>query len=56
MSSSPTGCRAAQWAMWKGGDITSRDRLNSSENYLLLGFLLAMQLQTVLLLVKQSVT
>ena len=34
----------------------AHDRLNSSENYLLLGFLLAMQSQTVLLLVRQSVT
>ena len=32
--------------------LTSRDRLNSSENYLLLGFPLAMPLQTVLLLVR----
>ena len=56
MSSSPTGCCAVQWAMWKGGGLTSRDRLNSSENYLLLGFLLAMPSQTVLLLVRQSVT
>ena len=56
MSSSPTGCCAVQWAMRKGGGLTSRDRLNSSENYLLLGFLLAMQSQTVLLLVRQSVT
>ena len=52
MSSSPTGCCAVQWAMWKGGGLTSRDRLNSSENYLLLGFLLAMPSQTVLLLVR----
>ena len=56
MSSSATGCCAVQWAMWKGGGLTSRDRLNSSENYLLLGFILAMQSQTVLLLVRQSVT
>ena len=42
MSSSPTGCCAVQW---KGGGPTSRDRLNSSENYLLLGFLLAMPSQ-----------
>ena len=56
MQSSPTGCCALQWAMWKGGGLTSRDRLNSSENYLLLGCLLAMQSQTVLLLVRQSVT
>ena len=52
MSSSPTGCCAVQWAMWKGGGLTSCDRLNSSENYLLLGFLLAMPSQTVLLLAK----
>ena len=52
MSSSPTGCCAVQWAMWKGGGLTSCDRLNSSENYLLLGFLLAMPSQTVLLLVR----
>ena len=32
--------------------LTSRDRLNSSDNYLLLGFLLAMPSQTVLLLVR----
>ena len=38
--------------MWKGGGLTSRDRLNSSENYLLLGFLLAIQSQSVLLLVR----
>ena len=56
MSSSPSGCCAVQWAMWKGGGLTSRDRLNSSENYLRLGFLLAMPSQTVLLLVRQSVT
>ena len=56
MSSSPTGCCAVQWAMWKGGGLTSRDRLNSSENYLLLGFLLAMSSQTVLLLFRQSLT
>ena len=55
MSSLPTGCCAVQWAMWKGGGLTSRDRLNSSENYLLLGFLLATPSQTVLLLVRQSV-
>ena len=41
--------------MWKGGDLTSRDRLNRSENYLLLGFLLVMPSQSVLLLVRQSV-
>ena len=23
-----TGCWAAQWAMWKGGGLTSRDRLD----------------------------
>ena len=40
----------------RGGGLTSQDRLNSSENYLLLGFLLAIQSQTVLLLVRQSVT
>ena len=56
MSSLPTGCCAVQWAMWKGGGLTCRDRLISSENYLLLGFLLAMQSHTVLLLVRQSVT
>jgi hypothetical protein len=39
-----------------GGGLTSRERLNSSENYLLLGFLFAMQSQTVFLLVRQSVT
>ena len=42
MSSSPTGCCALQWALWKRGGLTSRDRLNRSENYLLLGFLLVM--------------
>ena len=40
----------------RGGGLTFRDRLNSSENYLLLGFLLAIPSQTVLLLVRQSVT
>ena len=34
------GCCAVQWAMWKGGGLTSRGRPNSSQNYLLLGFLL----------------
>ena len=56
MSSSPTGCCAVQWDMWKGGGLTPRDWLNSSENYLLLGFLLAMPSQTVLLLVRKSAT
>ena len=36
--------------------LTSRDRLNRSENYLLLGFLLVRPSQFVLYLVKQSVT
>ena len=36
------------------GGLTSRDRLNRSENYLLLGFLLVMQ--SVLLEVRQSAT
>ena len=49
MLSSSTGCCAVQWAIWKGGCLTSRDRLTSSENYLLLGFLLTMPSQTVLL-------
>ena len=40
----------------KGGGLTSRDRPNSSENYMLLGFLLAIPSQQVLLLVRQSVT
>ena len=56
MSPSPTGCCAVQWAMWKGGGLTSRDRLDSSENYLLLGFLLVRLSQTVLLLVRQPIT
>ena len=56
MSSSPTGCCAVQWAMQKGGGLTSRDRLNSSENYLLLGFLLVRPVQTFLLLVRQPIT
>ena len=56
MSSSPTGCCAVQWAMWKGGGLTSRDRLDSSENNLLLGFLLVRLSQTVLLLVRQPIT
>ena len=56
MSSSPTGCCAVQWAMWKGGGLTSRDRLYSSENYLLLGFLLVRPVQTFLLLVRQPIT
>ena len=38
------------------GGITSCDRLNSSENYLLQGFLLARPEQSVLLLVRQSIT
>ena len=42
--------------MWKGGGLTSRDRLDSSENYLLLGFLLVRLSQTVLLLVRQPIT
>ena len=53
---SPTGCCAVQWAMWNGGGLTSRDSLNRSENYLLLGFLLVMPSQSVLLLVSHSVT
>ena len=56
MSSSPTGCCAVQWAMWKGGGLTSCDRLDSSENYLILGFLLVRLSQTVLLLVRQPIT
>ena len=56
MSSSLTGCCAVQWAMWKGGGLTSRDRLDSSENYLLLGFLLVRLSQTALLLVRQPIT
>ena len=40
----------------KGGGLTSRDRPNRSENYLLLGFLLVMPSQSVLLLVGQSAT
>ena len=40
----------------KGGGLTSRDRLDSSENYLLLGFLLVRLSQTVLLLVRQPIT
>ena len=40
MSSLPTGFCAVQWAMWKGGGFTCLDRFNSSENYLLIGFLL----------------
>ena len=39
----------------KGG-LTSRDMLNSSENYLLLGFLLVRLVQTFLLLVRQPIT
>ena len=42
--------------MWKGGGFTSRDRLDSSENYLVLGFLLVRLSQTVLLLVRQPIT
>ena len=41
--------------MWKGDGLTSGDRLNRLENYLLLGLLLVMLLQSVLLLVRQSV-
>ena len=40
----------------KEGGPTSCDKLNRSENYLLLGFLLAMPSQTVLLLVRKSAT
>ncbi len=36
--------------------LTSRDRLDSSENYLLLGFQLVRLFQTVLLLVRQQIT
>ena len=32
----PTGCCAVHWAMWKGGGLTSCDRLFISDNYLLL--------------------
>ena len=43
--------------MWKGGGgLTSRDRLDSSENYILLGFLLVRPVQTFLLLVRQPIT
>ena len=58
MSSLPTGCCAVQcqWAMWKGGGLTSRGRLNSSENNLVLGFLLVRPVQTFLLLVRQPIT
>ena len=56
MSSSPTGCCAVQWAMWKGGGLTSRDRLDNSENYMVLGFLLVRLSQTVLLLVSGSLS
>ena len=38
------------------GGLTYRDRFNSSENNLLLRFLLAMPSQTVLLLVRQLIT
>ena len=47
---------AVQWARWKGGGLTSRDRLNRSENYVLLGFLLVIPSQSVVLLVSHSVT
>ena len=40
MLSFPTGYCAVQWAMWKRGGLTSRDRLYSSESYLLICFLL----------------
>ena len=36
MSLLPNGCSAVQWAMWKGGSLTSHDRLYRSENYLVL--------------------
>ena len=49
-------CCAVQWAMWKGEGLSSRDRLNRSENYLPLGFLLVMTSQSVHLLFRQSVT
>ena len=45
----PTTYCAVQWAVWKGGELTSRERHNRSEKYLLLAFLL------VLLLVSHSV-
>ena len=31
MSSLPIGCWAAQWAMWKGGSLTCRGRLDRSD-------------------------
>ena len=40
----------------KEGGPTSCVKLNRSENYLLLGFLLVLPLQSVLLLVRQTVT
>ena len=40
MSSLPTRFCAIQCAMWKGGCLSSRHRLNTSDNYLLPGFLL----------------
>ena len=40
----------------KAGEFTSSERLNRSENYLLLGFLLIMPSQSVLLFARQSVT
>ena len=43
--------------LWnRGGLVIARDRLDSSENYLLLGFLLVSLSQTVLLLVRQPIT
>ena len=42
--------------MWKGGGLTSRDRLDNSENYMVLGFLLVRLSQTVLLLVSGSLS
>ena len=44
-----------QWAIWKGGGLTSHDRPNRLENYLLLGLLVGQPSQSVLRLVSQSV-
>jgi hypothetical protein len=58
MSSSPTGYCAVQYAMWKrrGALPLVTGLTNSSDNYLLLGFLLAMHSQSLLLLVRQAGT
>ena len=52
MSSLPTGYAILSSELCRKGGPTSRDRFNSIDNYLLLGFLVAMPSQNVLLLVR----